>query len=167
MQNANKSKDENYTELTGIINKEPEEGNITNRLMTVDQINETRKLSPLIEAPSPVQFDTDLSSKKVPITAPGQIASETTMGEWAAPSGWSGAMNYDGGSKIKSIGGYGRDYFLMDCPAGLPYGITVQKGSEFGYMEVYITGSERDTEFGEHEKTYEPYGIISISGICP
>jgi hypothetical protein len=78
--------------LDEIVKKVKENANKTTLVeekRTADQINETRRVLPRVEAPTPAQFDTVLSSTEVPITAPGQIAihiiaSETTS-DWVEP----------------------------------------------------------------------------------
>ena len=66
----------------------------------------------------------------------------------------------------------------MDCPPGTPFGITAQKRTESGILEVftgsneaYSNGTKRPFTdlhtFGQTEETGAPYGLISIFDICP
>lgn len=157
-----------------------------------NQVEEARKALPFMRAPSPVQFevDEDITLHKVPLTMPGQIAINVIAGSGDrdilkshsdfTPLNWSGSVLYDGGTIQKSIGGHGWDRFLMDCPPGTPWGVSVQKDSEYGYLELSYAGKEvyanstmiewpaSDVEpYGDSEEVYEPYGMITISDICP
>ena len=176
-QNRGGLTDKDLEQFEEIVKKVKENANKTTLVeenRTADQINDTRRVLPPIEASSPVQFDTDRPSAKLPMTAKGQIAIDVIAydheRDYWVPLTWHGAWhgwNYIGGSKSISIGGYGRDYFIVDCPSSLPYSVLVQNGGEPGYIELFISSSEENPEFVEHEKTYEPYGIILISGRCP
>jgi hypothetical protein len=89
-------------------------------------------------------------------------------------------IRFDGGTDLKSIGGNGWDRFIMDCPPGTPFGITAQKDTESGILEVFTYANEVDENgrrlpplsldielYGQTVETGEAYGIISISDVCP
>ncbi|MGC1135814.1 MAG: hypothetical protein WA941_23520 [Nitrososphaeraceae archaeon] len=145
----------------------------------------------LIPAPSPVQFQVieetgkgDMMDK-IPYTAPGQVSIGIVSGSGNrsvlnnhsdfTPLGWSGTISFDDGTKQKSVSGYGWDRFIMDCNPGTIFGVSVQKDSEYGYLEVFIAGNEIepvdidniDDIWSEAEETYAPYGIVSITSTCP
>ena len=154
----------------------------------MEKVNDTetaRLALGLIPAPSPVQFEVDeeITLHKVPYTAPGQISINIVSGSGErsimnnhsdfTPLGWSGTISFDDGTKQKSVIGDGWDRFIMDCNPGTIFGVSVQKDSEYGYLEVSITGNEiepldiADDIWGEAEETYAPYGIVSITSTCP
>jgi hypothetical protein len=111
-------------------------------------------LPPISSAPTPIQFsvvnDTGkgYALDKISYTIPGQIYVDVIVGSGERkvvnnfsdfiPLGWSGSILYDGGTKQKSVGGDGWNRLIMDCPPGTPFGISFQKESEYGYMEVDI-----------------------------
>lgn len=154
-------------------------------------------LAPISSAPSPIQFSVVNDTGKgdmldmIPFTKPGQIYIDIRSGsgdlditnnhsDWI-PLSWSGSILFDGGTDQKSIGGRGWDRFIMDCTPGTPFGVTAQKDTESGILEVSTYANEVDengnkiplalTEetlpYGQTEETGEAYGLISISDICP
>jgi hypothetical protein len=151
---------------------------------------ETARLGlPLGPAPSPVQFEVDeeITLHKVPYTAPGQISINIVSGSGNlsimnnhsdfTPLGWSGTISFDDGTKQKSVSGHGWDRFIMDCNPGTIFGVSVQKESKYGYLDVSINGNELEPVdididnigdiWSEAEETYAPYGIVSITSTCP
>ncbi|MGC1133262.1 MAG: hypothetical protein WA941_10595 [Nitrososphaeraceae archaeon] len=101
--NENSNKTIDLKAFEEIVKKVKENANktTTEEYRTADQINDTRKVLPSMRPPSPLQFDTNIPSTKVPITVPGQIAVDIIAYEHVkgdlVPLEWSGAMNYDGG----------------------------------------------------------------------
>lgn len=59
----------------------------------------------------------------------------------------------------------------MDCNPGTTFCVSVQKDSEYVYLELSLAGNELEPvdmdTWSETEVTYAPYGIISISDVCP
>lgn len=162
----------------------------------INKTETARTALPPISAPSPVQFNVveqtggGYTLDEIPFTRPGQIHIDIIVGSGErklvdnfsdfTPLGWSGSILYDKGKKQKSIGGSGWDRLIMDCTPGTPFGISFQKDSKYGYLEVDIQRSEIDINgdrtnildfskpfYAEGAKTFEPYGIVSISDICP